>query len=575
MRKFFKAFFSGSRSGEETLSTGPIEEWRKEQFVLWLKEKEFDQSIVDAIQESMVFDEIQDYTKLGLYDLVMVIPNDAAINVINTLASDHPLIFDMVGMDDIDECIKTAESVKITRVEDMTETLKSISRHKNLTTSSQVDVIEQQSMNSNEKSIVEQDEKRKSNPTTSAIVEREWDLNIIETFLSLQRKRFHEIPVTYCGSMLDRSIGRDIEFPFCQSSDEIHDFSKDLPKFTKLTPQEAHSIENIVKKLKNINSLSCLTDESKLEEIAQNLAIPERFKFFYMNPDSSVSVDDDTEKPFITVQLLLNHRKDLTDEEYPLGAFYFSIVIGPFCIDWSESGIACVRRKDISMSELIEIETVYTMYEIDSVFNTVSKVCCEWSATRKYDAKKTNQQHFVVDLLHRISIMSVINHNRFYDATEPKKKKRTKIKQAFSPYLNYGYFGTWISISTSMWYKLLTQPEYVLNEELRQTLLNAIFEDEMNSSTTVLDVEMIKSNITNDEKFVFIKFSSQKALDDFATLTTKINVKTVKEPNFTFSLLRAFDLAFGDFGNSTKFQPLKTPSKLCSFGGYSIPFPRR
>ena len=90
-----------------------------------------------------------------------------------------------------------------------------------------------------------------------------------------------------------------------------------------------------------------------------------------------------------------------------------------------------------------------------------------------------------------------------------------------------------------------------------------------------LDVEMIKSNITNDEKFVFIKFSSQKALDDFATLTTKINVKTVKEPNFTFSLLRAFDLAFGDFGNSTKFQPLKTPSKLCSFGGYSIPFPRR
>ena len=48
MRKFFKAFFSGSRSGEETLSTGPIEEWRKEQFVLWLKEKEFDQSIVDG-----------------------------------------------------------------------------------------------------------------------------------------------------------------------------------------------------------------------------------------------------------------------------------------------------------------------------------------------------------------------------------------------------------------------------------------------------------------------------------------------------------------------------------------------
>lgn len=462
-----------------------------------------------AVRESSYFDEVLDFTKLTLHDLVVVLPNDSAVDVLNALSGDYPLIYESVKIsnnNNFDNYLQSSDSVHVVRMDNMTQALQNLpksnansnGKYQQRTISSDLDFNNKnlsQSTNyddsNNKSSPRNSDEEDVSSPTssrTTSVSAKHVEVNasLIESFLQRKRKIFTEKTIPFSKFDKDSCLAKDIEFPACHSEG----FSLTLPKFTKLSAQESHYVENILEKLKAIE-LSCSNENEKIEEIAQNLAIPERFKYIYLNPENIDihALDSTNEKPYITIQLLLNYRSDLKDEEYPVGAFYFSVAIGLFCIEWNDQSVACVRRKDITNSEFIEIETIYTLYEIDALLTTVSKVCTEWNSTRKFDIKKCNQQHFVVDMLHRLNIMSVINHNRFYEATETKKKKRTKIKQAFAPYLNYGHFGTWISISASLWYKLLSksssaESESNISEDLKQALFNAIFEEEILTPST-------------------------------------------------------------------------------------------
>ncbi|KAG2394214.1 hypothetical protein C9374_003978 [Naegleria lovaniensis] len=600
MKKFLKDFFAGSRSGDDqSHEVPPIEEWKKEHFVKWLHEKEFNDFIVESVRESSYFDEVVDFTKLTLHDLVVVLPNDSAVDVLNALAGDYPLLYESVKIsNNFDNYLQSSDSVHVVRMDTMTQALQNLPKSNNVsngkyqqrTSSSDLDFNNKNPSVATENNIItyeenkssprNSDEEDGSSPTSARITHSkhvEVNTALIENFLQRKRNIFTDKTISFSVVGKDANLAKDIEFPACHNEN----FSLALPKFTKLSAQEGHYVEKVIEKLKAME-LNCSNDEEKIEEIAQNLAIPERFKYIYLNPENIDinALDSTSEKPYMTIQLLLNYRSDLKDEECPVGAFYFSVAIGLFCIEWNDQSVACVRRRDITNSEFIEIETIYTLYEIDALMTTVSKVCTEWNSTRKFDIKKCNQQHFVVDMLHRLNIMSVINHNRFYEATETKKKKRTKIKQAFAPYLNYGYFGTWISISASLWYKLLSESENNnISEELKQALLNAIFEEEIATPPTEIDLASIQNSISNDDKLVIICFPTPSCIKEFGTLTTNFGMKTETEPNFTLSLLRVFNKSMkaesslvGDELSSNNMISIK-PS--CCLNGYTLSPPRR
>lgn len=425
----------------------------------------------------------------------MVLTNTDAVDVINALASDYPLTFEHVEINNLDQYLEsTTESVSITRMDSMTEALKNLPKVK----LSQGTDNQKNQANQNELSPVDLTDEKSSSSSDAPISNQssppsKMSLNtsILDKIIQRPKTKFTEnIIGGFAKSKEDNSaLSKDIEYPpshDCTLSSSESSSTIDictLALFKKLNPQETHAIDKVLEKLKALDEkLSCASDELKMEEIAQNLAIPERFKYVYLNPDNVNPSSDNSDKPYVSIRLLVNKRVDLSNDNLPAGLFYFSVMIGLFCVEWSEQGFACVRKKDSRSFEMVDIETVYTLFEIDAVMSTVSKVCCEWNSTRRFDSKKCNHQHFVVDILHRLNIMTAINHNRYYEPTELKRKKRTKIKQLFMPYSGFAYFGTWLAISTSFWYKLLTHSELKLSQELENDLLNGLFEEEISNT---------------------------------------------------------------------------------------------
>ncbi len=94
-----------------------------------------------------------------------------------------------------------------------------------------------------------------------------------------------------------------------------------------------------------------------------------------------------------------------------LGMFHSALIIGPFKIEWNDSGI-CVPRKIISSAAILtaDIDHITTLERLDEVISKLGEVIVRWNCTKTYkeissDKVNTgNCQDFVDAVLESLGI---------------------------------------------------------------------------------------------------------------------------------------------------------------------------
>jgi len=93
------------------------------------------------------------------------------------------------------------------------------------------------------------------------------------------------------------------------------------------------------------------------------------------------------------------------------GMFHSAIMIGPWLIDWNDSGI-CIPRKCVSQAALLsaDLDSIGSEQQLEDIIDKLATKICEWNGTKTYSDtpknKKTqgNCQDFVNDILQAINV---------------------------------------------------------------------------------------------------------------------------------------------------------------------------
>eukprot|EP01080_Neovahlkampfia_damariscottae_P009178 gene9178-1266_t len=93
------------------------------------------------------------------------------------------------------------------------------------------------------------------------------------------------------------------------------------------------------------------------------------------------------------------------------GMFHSALMIGPWMIDWNDSGI-CIPRKCVSQAALIsaDIDTIGSEHRLDEVVDALADVICDWNAhviykdQSKREKNEGNCQDFVNAILEKLDV---------------------------------------------------------------------------------------------------------------------------------------------------------------------------
>jgi ribosomal protein L29 len=93
------------------------------------------------------------------------------------------------------------------------------------------------------------------------------------------------------------------------------------------------------------------------------------------------------------------------------GMFHSALMIGPWMIDWNDSGIA-IPRKCVSQAALIsaDIGTIGSEQKLEEVVDILAKTICRWNTSKLYKDQppkhkdEGNCQDFIMDILHELGI---------------------------------------------------------------------------------------------------------------------------------------------------------------------------
>jgi hypothetical protein len=106
-----------------------------------------------------------------------------------------------------------------------------------------------------------------------------------------------------------------------------------------------------------------------------------------------------------TFRKVLSPIMDAFDKLGQFGIFHTALIIGPWYIEWNDSGIITPRRS-YSANALIaaDLNKVFTGDEINDVVDKMADLMCYWNANVEYNTKTRNCQHFVDELCAKLGI---------------------------------------------------------------------------------------------------------------------------------------------------------------------------
>ncbi|KAF0972667.1 hypothetical protein FDP41_008916 [Naegleria fowleri] len=329
---------------------------------------------------------------------------------------------------------------------------------------------------------------------------------------------------------------------------------------TELTKEEQESYNYCMKKIMNLKDP---VPESIRRRLCQDLVIPQRFKFKYLNPNSipqEVLMMNSRRKegPYLKIKLIITelgegftHRtirrlgslvghNEIKSSEF--GLFHSSLIIGPVQLEWTDNSIVVPRKEKSSSKAVFAVDVckIRGQENLNDIYDKLAHFCTFWNGHRLYVQKDTNCQHFVVELLKAIGV-----YNQF------KKNIESTI---LGKYLNkLKEFGT-------------CEMSYIIPEHLAQRILKEC-KDEISSSLK----QLLQTSLKGKE----IVFNSHSVLDEYYETVLKV------EPTYfdlgdhkkEEELLKAYDRAFwlrrqsSKLSNDPRVKPLRDPCPFDTNGG--------
>jgi len=115
-----------------------------------------------------------------------------------------------------------------------------------------------------------------------------------------------------------------------------------------------------------------------------------------------------TSKTFRELVSPILSKMDLLPE---FGMFHSALMIGPWMIDWNDSGI-CIPRKCVSQAALIsaDISNIGSEKKLDEVADKLAKIICKWNTQKLYKdqppkgSHEGNCQDFILSILDELGI---------------------------------------------------------------------------------------------------------------------------------------------------------------------------
>lgn len=187
-----------------------------------------------------------------------------------------------------------------------------------------------------------------------------------------------------------------------------------VPKFpdNKLTDIEKQWVGYCVDKLRKVEGV----DPKKIQTIAQNCVLTDRFKYKFFNPATEMDQDlgmgamggNKHTKPGLRIKFVLTeleqsshmrlirrlgHTLNFT-KDLQFGMFHTALIVGNWYVEWNDNALAIVR-KNSSSKAIFAFDLVMITKETDihRCLDMIAQVCCEWNGTQTYDNKKNNCQH--------------------------------------------------------------------------------------------------------------------------------------------------------------------------------------
>jgi len=328
----------------------------------------------------------------------------------------------------------------------------------------------------------------------------------------------------------------------------------------ELTGEEKESFNYCMKKIMNLKDP---VPESIRRRLCQDLVIPQRFKFKYLNPNSipqEVLMMNSRRKegPFLKIKLIITelgegftHRTirrlgslvghgEIKSSEF--GLFHSSLIIGPVQLEWTDNSIVVPRKEKSSSKAVFAVDVckIRGQENLNDIYEKLSEFCTFWNGHRLYVQKDTNCQHFVVELLKAIGV-----YNQF------KKNIESTI---LGKYLNkLKEFGT-------------CDMSYIIPEHLVQRMQKEC-KDEISPQ--------LKQLLQTASKGKEVIFESHSVLDEYYETVLKIEPTyfDIGDHKKEEELLKAYDRAFWLRRQSTKMandprvKPLRDPCPFDTNGG--------
>ncbi|KAL9654878.1 hypothetical protein ABK040_008669 [Willaertia magna] len=218
---------------------------------------------------------------------------------------------------------------------------------------------------------------------------------------------------------LIEGVGYDMDQSFQQSQIQK---GTAIPRFKdeKLTEDEKSKIQFCIEKLKNIEGV----DPKKIQTVAQNCVLPERFKYKFFNPSNdntnNEGIGSNKKNKVATLRIKfviteldqsahmrivrrIGHTLNFTKDTI-FGMFHTAIIIGNWYLEFNDNGLAIVRKNSSSKAVFaFDLCKIVGEREISICLDKISKECCKWNGTITYDNKKCNCQHFTQAILDSIN----------------------------------------------------------------------------------------------------------------------------------------------------------------------------
>ena len=181
-------------------------------------------------------------------------------------------------------------------------------------------------------------------------------------------------------------------------------------------------MESMMEKLRELKVTNFTLSKGQLQEVTQNLVIPARFSYKFLNPDrllkNVIMHDKLTNISYLRIKLaahimtpdeitehvnlmtLQNNEEVLLQSRIQYAAYTPALIFGPFYIEWNRYGIASVRTKATSHDTIFfDAKLVKGNDEISLLLYKLATWICYWNGQKEFDVGNANCYTFCKTIL--------------------------------------------------------------------------------------------------------------------------------------------------------------------------------